>query len=91
MVHTLRAWTIKFLDGKADETLVERWTAIPDRRGFIYFFDSERLKRSDGISVFLCNGSENRENRFDECEKIAGKTAHQLGIFTSREVITVHP
>jgi hypothetical protein len=84
----LRKFIILHSDGKADIDLVNRWTAIPESRGFIYFFDSERLKRNDGASVFLCTGKENRDNRYNECEKIAGKTGYSLGIFTSSALVT---
>jgi hypothetical protein len=90
MVYVLRNWIIAHSDGKADVALVERWTAIPNRNGFVYFFDPTRLRRKDGVSAFYCSGAESREHRFDECEKIAGKTGYDLGIFTTREIVTVY-
>jgi hypothetical protein len=85
----LRAWIIKYSDGKADPALVERWTNIQNHNGFIYFFDANRLKRSDGVSVFICTGNENKENRFNECEKLPG-TGYELGIFTSTALVKVN-
>lgn len=87
-VEKLRKYIIDFSDGKADVELVNRWTTIPTNAGFIYFFDSTRLKRNDGISIFFCNGSESRDNRYNECEKIAGKTGYDLGVFTSSKLVT---
>ncbi len=89
-VLRLQQWIIAHSDGKADTELVKRWTTIRNRHGFAYFFDSNRLHRKDGISVFLCDGSENPRARFDECEKIAGKTGYDLGIFTANTVIKVN-
>lgn len=89
-VDRLKSWIIAYSDGKADEALVDRWVRIANHNGFIYFFDSERLKRKDGISVFLCTGNEDRAHRFDQCEKIAGKTGYQLGIFTSSALVRVN-
>lgn len=84
----LKTWIMKYSDGKADEALVERWVAIPYRKGYAYFFDGKRLKRSDGISVFLCSGHEPSGDRFNQCEKIAGKTAFDLGVVTSADIIS---
>lgn len=89
-VWRLRQWIIAHSDGKADPALVDRWTTIKNRHGFAYFFDSARLHRPDGISVFLCDGSESPKTRFDECEKIRGKTGYDLGIFTAATVIKVN-
>jgi hypothetical protein len=86
----LRAWIIAHSDGKADPALVERWTNIQNRNGFIYFFDSTRLNRKDGVSVFICTGNESKENRFNECEKLPGRTGYELGIFTSTALVKVN-
>jgi hypothetical protein len=86
----LRAWIIAHSDGKADPALVERWTGIPNHNGFIYFFDSARLNRKDGVSVFICTGNESKENRFNECEKLPGRTGYDLGIFTSTALMKVN-
>jgi len=89
-VSRLRAWVISHSDGKADPALVERWTSIQNHNGFIYFFDSARLKRSDGVSVFICTGNETPASRFNECEKLPGRTGYELGIFTSTALVKVN-
>lgn len=86
----LRAWIIAHSDGKADPVLVERWTNIQNHNGFIYFFDSARLNRKDGISVFICTGNENPASRYNECEKLPGRTGYALGIFTSTALVRVN-
>jgi hypothetical protein len=86
----LRPWIAHYSDGKADPALVERWTAIPNRNGFIYFFDSTRLQRADKTSVFLCSGTEPRENRFDHCEKFPTVNGYDMGIFTSPELVKIN-
>ena len=91
MVPVLQQWIVTHSDGKADPALVERWTTLPDRAGFAYFFDSERLRRRDRVSIFLCDGSESRTNRYEQCEKIAGRTGYDLGIFTPMPLLKVHP
>ncbi len=87
-LEKLRKFIILHSDGKADIDLVNRWTALPEPRGFIYFFDSERLKRSDGASIIFCSGKETRGSGFNECQKILGKTGYDLGIFTSSALVT---
>jgi hypothetical protein len=75
----------KYSDGKADEALVERWVNIPNRKGFAHFFHPTALKRSDGVSMLMCNGSEGN-HRWDLCEKIIGHDALSMGIITSLEI-----
>jgi hypothetical protein len=84
-VEKLRKFIIDYTDGKADIELVKRWTTIANQSGFIYFFDANRLRRKDGISVFLCQGDEKK--KYDDCEKIVGKTGYDLGIYTSTELV----
>lgn len=84
-LEMLRKFIITHSDGKADVELVNRWTTIPTNAGFIYFFDSNRLRRNDKTTVFLCMGTEAK--KYDDCEKIP-KTGYDLGIFTSTALVT---
>jgi hypothetical protein len=52
--------------------------------------DSARLNRKDGISAFICSGNENKENCFNECEKLPGRIGYDLGIFTSTALVKVN-
>src|SRR5438105_3394397 len=83
--YGLRDWIIKYSDGKADPSLVERWINIPSSRGMIHFFHPGLIKRA-GASTFMCQGDESPGSVF-ACEPI-GKTALDLGIITSLD--TVH-
>ncbi|MDB5802220.1 MAG: hypothetical protein JWL63_3159 [Rhodocyclales bacterium] len=75
----------KYSDGKADESLVERWVNIENRNGFAHFFHPVTLHRSDSVSLLLCNGSEGTQ-RWKLCEKITGYDALSMGIITSLEL-----
>jgi hypothetical protein len=75
----------KYSDGKADEALVDRWVNIENRKGFAHFFHPTALKRSDGVSMLLCNGSEGNL-RWELCEKIVGHDALSMGIVTSLDI-----
>jgi hypothetical protein len=81
----LKAWIIRYSDGKADERLVERWINIPRNNGMIHFFHPGQVRR-DGFSTFMCQGDEKAPNVFG-CEPI-GRTALDLGIATS--LVLVH-
>lgn len=84
-LEMLRKYIVDHSDGKADVELVNRWTAIEQNSGFIYFFDSNRLRRNDKATVFLCTGNEAK--KYDDCEKVP-KTGYDLGIFTSTALVT---
>jgi hypothetical protein len=81
----LRDWIIRFLDGKADVSLVDRWVNIPRNNGLIHVFNPSRVKRGDA-STFFCSGPEPPEARPFKCEAIA-KSALDLGVSTSSDVI----
>jgi hypothetical protein len=81
--YGLRDWIIKYSDGKADPSLVERWINIPSSRGMIHFFHPGLVKRA-GASTFMCQGEESPGSVF-ACEPI-GKTALDLGIITSLDI-----
>lgn len=85
-VDRLKKFVMKHTDGKANEDLVDRWVSIPDRRGYVYFYHPEALKRNDGISTLLCHGRERNESRWNACEKISPHTALSMGIVTSLEI-----
>ena len=82
--YGLRDWIIRYSDGRADPVLVERWINIPYSRGMIHFFHPGLVKRA-GASTFFCQGDQSPRSVFD-CEPV-GKTALDLGIITSLEVI----
>lgn len=82
--YGLRDWIIKYSDGKADPSLVERWINIPYSRGMIHFFHPGLVKRA-GVSTFMCQGDESAGSVF-KCESV-GKTALDLGIITSLDLV----
>lgn len=82
----LRDWIIRFLDGKADVALVDRWVNIPTNRGLIHFFNPGRVER-DGASTFFCSGNESFGTPPFGCEMIAG-SAIDLGVSTSTDTIS---
>jgi hypothetical protein len=82
---TIREYT----DNRLNEDLLRRWINVPNNLGGVFFFDSNRLKRSDRISAFFCPGDEKK--RYDDCERLGGVDAYRLGLITSTELVKVHP
>ena len=84
--YQLKRFVEKYSDGKADPALVDRWVNLQNRKGFAYFFHPQALKRQDGMSILLCQGSEPGNQRWSQCEKIARHDALSMGIVTSLEL-----
>ena len=81
----LRNWIIKFLDGKADVVLVDRWVNIPKNNGMAHFFNPALVKRN-GASTFFCGGGEPGADQPFKCEAIT-KSALDLGVSTATDLI----
>jgi hypothetical protein len=81
----LEDWIIKYSDGKADPALVARWINIPISIGMIHFYHPDLLKR-EGVSTFMCQGTEPRAQSVIGCEPIH-RTALELGIVTSLVIL----
>ena len=84
---TSHVWIRNYTDGRINPQLLERIMLVRRPAGAVYFFDSARLRREDGVSIFACTGYETR--RVDDCEKWAGWDSYEQGIVTSRELVKV--
>jgi hypothetical protein len=78
----LRAWYIRYSDGKADPALVDRWLSLPVSSGVMHFYNPARVRRG-GVSTFLCQGT---EHDVESCEHIR-ETALDVGIVTSLDIV----
>jgi hypothetical protein len=78
----LRAWYIRYSDGKADPALIDRWLSLPVSSGVIHFYNPARVRRG-GASTFLCQGN---EHDVEDCEHIR-ETAFDVGIVTSLDFV----
>ena len=81
----LRNWIIRFLDGKADEALVDRWINIPKNSGMARFFNPVRVARQGG-SAFFCMGDEPPARQPFGCEAIKA-SALDIGVATATDLI----
>ena len=80
----LKAWIIRYSDGKADEALVERWINIPVSYGGAMFYPVEVAKHR-GAAAYFCNGTE--QSPTFGCERL-GTDALKLGVLTT--LVMVH-
>ena len=81
----LKAWIIRYSDGKADAALVERWINIERSAGLIHFFPPS-LAATRGHATFLCSGEERSAAGIFGCEPIAA-TALDRGIITALDFV----
>src|SRR4051794_9458540 len=79
----LKAWIVRFSDGKADEGLVERWINIPVGRGAAYFFPAA-VSREHGGSAFFYSGTE--PSPIFSCERIP-HTSLKLRVITTEVMV----
>jgi hypothetical protein len=40
--------------------------------------------------VFICTGNESKDHRYNQCEKLPGRTGYELGIYTSTALVKVN-
>jgi hypothetical protein len=78
----LRAWYIRYSDGKADPALIDRWLSLPVSSGVIHFYNPAKVQR-DGVSTFLCQGT---ERDVESCEHVR-ETALDVGVVTSLDLV----
>jgi hypothetical protein len=87
---TLKAWILKYSDGKARPELVEQWVHLSDHHGFAYFYHpTESPERYGADRMLLCQGTEEASQRSRTCAKPGMGNALDNGIVTSLEVLKV--
>jgi hypothetical protein len=82
-----REWYTAMTDRKLDPELVARWSSIRNSKGFMYFYDPNRYRRQNGVSIVLCQGTEKERS---ECEEIAGTDGYAQGVYTSPEIVKIN-
>lgn len=84
-LHYLKQWVMKYMDWddarkSKYQGLVEQWINTPNHHGFMYFFNEEKFKTTDGASVIYCNGSEPRQQRLELCEHKLDVNSRGVGV-----------
>jgi len=87
--YVARSWVKRSTDGKISDRLLDEfmpleWSEGKDIR--IYFFDSNRLRRPDGASVFICDVKIPTQEKIDNCAK-PQTDAYREGVATSGTII----
>jgi hypothetical protein len=86
--NTVRNWIKESTQGMISDEMLDQITPLTwhDEHYAVSFFDSRRLRREDGASVFACSLTNPAHRNRDNCEKIA-TDAYRQGIVTSAELI----
>jgi len=82
----LKDWVIKYSDGKANSDLVEQWVHIPDHHGYIAFYHRDATILPGTQKVMLCQGTEDKGKRQEQCAKPEMGDALANGIVTTWEI-----
>jgi hypothetical protein len=85
----LKDWVIKYSDGKANPDLVEQWVHIPDHHGYIAFYHRDATILPGTQKVMLCQGTEDRGKRQEQCAKPEMGDALANGIVTTWEMYSL--
>lgn len=78
-----RDWMTRFTDGKISPAMLDRFEKIA-QTDFLHFFDSNRLQRKDGVSIFTCPQQPDAKRKY---EPVPGFDVYREGIATSMEVL----
>jgi hypothetical protein len=81
----LKAWIKKYTDGRVNARLLDIWTHLPNHKGFVYFFDSNRVAK--GTATLGCTGDEHGPDRFAQCTRYPDQDAYANGIVTSSDLL----
>jgi hypothetical protein len=86
---SLKAWVIKYSDNQANPDLVEEWVHIPDHHGYAAFYHRDATVLPGSQKVMLCQGTEERGKRQEQCAKPEKGDALANGIVTSWDVLPI--
>jgi hypothetical protein len=86
--YTAREWIKKSTQGLISEQMLDLFAPLAwsEASNTAYFYDSRRLQRADGLSVFVCNAKNPAHAKPAECDKVAADI-YKEGIATSPELI----
>ena len=85
----LKDWIIKYSDGKANPALVEQWVHIANHHGYDAFYHRDAKLLPDTQKVLLCQGTEDRQKRQQQCEKPQMGDALDNGIVTTWDLLQI--
>jgi hypothetical protein len=82
----LKDWIIRYSDGKANPALVEQWVYIPNRHGYAAFYHRDADLLPGTQKVMLCQGTEDRNKRQEQCARPERGDALTNGIVTTWDI-----
>ena len=83
-----RRWITDCTQGKISEQVLDLFLPLEwsEASNTVYFYDSRRLKRADGISAFVCNGKNPAHAKVVDCDKVEADV-YKEGVVTTDELI----
>ena len=87
IASTLKAWVIKYGDGKANPLLVDQWINLDNQKGFVYFYHPQAAVKVGPDRVMVCKGTEDPDKRWQLCAKPDLGNALDNGILTTQEIV----
>jgi hypothetical protein len=85
----LKDWVIKYSDNKVNPDLVEQWVHIPNHHGYAAFYHRDAKVLPGSQKVMLCQGTEERGKRQEQCAKPEMGDALANGIVTTWDVLQI--
>ncbi len=85
----LKDWVIKYSDNRVNPGLVEQWVHIPNHHGYAAFYHRDAKVLPGSQKVMLCQGTEERGKRQEQCAKPEMGDALANGIVTSWDVLKI--
>lgn len=82
----LKQWVIQYSDGKANPDLVEQWVHIPNHHGYAAFYHRDAAILPGTQKVMLCQGTEEKGKRQEQCAKPQLGDALANGIVTTWDI-----
>lgn len=87
---TMKSWTIKYSDGKANPQLIDQWVVIDYPQGFVYFYHPQAKVDAGPQRVMACKGTEEPAKRWQLCAKPELGNALDNGILTTLEIVKMN-
>ena len=87
---SMKSWSIKYSDGKANPLLVDQWVQIDIPRGFAYFYHPQATVDAGPQRVMVCKGTEEPDKRWQLCAKPEMGNALDNGILTTLEIVKMN-
>lgn len=88
-MEMLKEWIVKYSDGKVNPVLLDQWVHISNHHGYAAFYHRDARLLPSTKKVLLCQGTEERGRRQEQCAKPELGDALENGVVTTWEVLKI--